>query len=116
MGFRNEGDWSNVNKEGQAFANPAPHQPSRRGGHPKERWLATARGRLGYPVDKWLFYVTGGAAWAKIDSAEWIITAPSATQNLAVRYSHRLDHWSRPRLRTKLWVVDPERIPLCPVQ
>src|SRR5262249_61184853 len=28
-----------------------------------ERWLATARGRLGYAVDKWMWYITGGAAW-----------------------------------------------------
>jgi opacity protein-like surface antigen len=45
------------------------------------RWLATARGRLGYAVDKWLLYVTGGAAWAKIDSAEFLVTnlIPTAT-------------------------------------
>ena len=36
----------------------------------KERWLATARGRIGYAVDKWLFTVSGGAAWVKIDSSE----------------------------------------------
>ena len=28
-----------------------------------ERWLATARGRLGWAADKWLWYVTGGASW-----------------------------------------------------
>jgi outer membrane immunogenic protein len=44
--------------------------------------MATARGRLGYAVDKWLFYVTGGAAWVKIDSAEWNITVPGPTANL----------------------------------
>src|SRR5205823_115264 len=42
----------------------------------KERWLSTARARVGYAVDKWLFYGTGGAAWMKIDSAEFIV--PSA--------------------------------------
>ena len=26
-----------------------------------ERWLATARGRLGYAADRWMWYVTGGA-------------------------------------------------------
>ena len=36
-----------------------------------ERWLATARGRLGYASDKWLLYVTGGAAWMNIRSVEW---------------------------------------------
>ena len=32
-----------------------------------ERWLATARGRVGYAADKWLWYVTGGAAWSGFD-------------------------------------------------
>jgi outer membrane immunogenic protein len=32
-----------------------------------ERWLATARARLGYAADKWLWYVTGGAAWSGFD-------------------------------------------------
>jgi len=32
-----------------------------------ERWLATARGRLGWAADKWLWYVTGGASWTGID-------------------------------------------------
>jgi outer membrane immunogenic protein len=29
-------------------------------------WFATARGRVGYAVDRTLFYVTGGGAWAKV--------------------------------------------------
>ena len=32
-----------------------------------ERWLATARGRLGYAADKWLWYVTGGVAYSGFD-------------------------------------------------
>jgi len=32
----------------------------------KERWFATARGRLGYAFDRWLPYVTGGAAFGDI--------------------------------------------------
>jgi outer membrane immunogenic protein len=27
------------------------------------RWFGTARGRVGYAADRWLFYVTGGGAW-----------------------------------------------------
>ena len=30
------------------------------------RWLASARGRLGYVWDRGLFYVTGGAAWENV--------------------------------------------------
>ena len=32
-----------------------------------ERWLMTARGRLGYASDKWLWYVTAGGAWTGVD-------------------------------------------------
>ena len=78
-----EGDWSAYNKEGQAFYvnGPAASTIALAGGgvtavpagaywSAKERWLATARGRIGYAVDKWLFSVSGGAAWVKIDSSE----------------------------------------------
>jgi outer membrane immunogenic protein len=34
-----------------------------------ERWLATARGRLGYGWDKWMVYVTGGGAWAGLEES-----------------------------------------------
>ena len=33
----------------------------------RQHWLATARGRLGYAVDKWLVYATGGVAFARYD-------------------------------------------------
>lgn len=32
------------------------------------KWFGTARGRFGWANDGWLFYVTGGAAWAGIDA------------------------------------------------
>jgi outer membrane immunogenic protein len=84
-----EGDWSLNNKEGQAFAVNGPSAfflpagnfiPAGAIWSAKERWYATARARLGYAVDKWLFFVTGGGAWMKIDSAEFFvpITAPFA--------------------------------------
>jgi outer membrane immunogenic protein len=34
----------------------------------KLKWLATARARFGWARDAWLWYVTGGAAWGKVDS------------------------------------------------
>jgi outer membrane immunogenic protein len=38
----------------------------------QERWLVTARGKLGWTVwDKTMVYVTGGGAWAKIDYSKW---------------------------------------------
>ena len=46
----------------------------------QERWLVTARGRLGWTIwDKTMVYVTGGAAWAKIDSSLWVIGNQIAT-------------------------------------
>lgn len=38
--------------------------------HEAERnidWMASVRGRFGYAADRWLVYVTGGAAWADIN-------------------------------------------------
>jgi outer membrane immunogenic protein len=71
-----EGDWSVTNKEGQRFENLNPNLwPA----STKERWLGTARLRLGYAVwDKWLWYVTGGGAYAKIDSTSWLNVNPTA--------------------------------------
>jgi outer membrane immunogenic protein len=81
IGF--EGDWSVTNKEGQSFINPI--TAAAIGAFPtdvfalQERWLGTARLRLGYAVtDKWLWYVTGGGAWAKIDASEWSLGAGGA--------------------------------------
>jgi outer membrane immunogenic protein len=81
--FGIEGDWSNVNKEGQVFDNFTFNIGGRVVTSPfdvnsaQERWVATARARVGYAVDKWLLYVTAGAAWARIRSSEWLITEPT---------------------------------------
>jgi outer membrane immunogenic protein len=67
--FGIEGDWSVTNKEGQRFEN---QNPTLWIASTKERWLGTARLRLGYAIwDKWLWYVTGGGAYAKIDATSW---------------------------------------------
>jgi len=34
----------------------------------KIKWLATLRGRLGWAQDCWLWYITGGVAWAEVES------------------------------------------------
>jgi outer membrane immunogenic protein len=33
----------------------------------EQDWIATARARLGYAADKWLWYVTGGVAYAGLE-------------------------------------------------
>jgi outer membrane immunogenic protein len=90
--FGVEGDGSATNKSGQIFpsvttvassAGPLTvNQTDIR--ELQERWLVTARGRLGLTNfwwfgDKTLLYVTGGAAWAKIDASRWHTVNPIAT-------------------------------------
>jgi outer membrane immunogenic protein len=82
-----EVDWSKTNKEGQVFP-VANQQAVQLFGNPndqwwlQERWLGTARLRLGYAVtDKWLWYVTGGGAWAKVDASETILGNPRPPEN-----------------------------------
>ena len=67
--FGIEADGGMSNKDGQSFDqlpfNPTfVHQTA-------ERWTTTVRGRLGYAVDKWLFFVTGGASWAGVEATDW---------------------------------------------
>jgi outer membrane immunogenic protein len=47
----------------------------------KETWLATARLRLGYAADKWLFYITGGGAWARFDVSNWCPVTPACFED-----------------------------------
>jgi outer membrane immunogenic protein len=60
-----EGDWSWTNKRSSAFLLPPFNVTTNL--DIKERWIATARGRAGFAYDRWLFYVTGGAAWARVE-------------------------------------------------
>jgi len=77
--FGLEGDGSATNKEGQAFETPlAPLSGVSQNwvSQTQERWLVTARARLGWTIwDKTMVYATGGAAWAKIDASEWVFAA-----------------------------------------
>src|SRR5215475_392590 len=85
IGF--EGDGSASNKEGQNFETGLVPFDARRANwisQTQERWLVTARGRLGLSGwgwfgDKSMLYVTGGGAWAKIDASEFLIGAQTAT-------------------------------------
>jgi outer membrane immunogenic protein len=86
--FGFEGDGSATNKSGQVFP-ASPFLLSTTGilaVNPnsvfelQERWLATARARLGWAIwDKTMVYVTGGAAWAKIDHSRWVLGNQIAT-------------------------------------
>ena len=83
-----EADGSATNKSGQQNAATGPNlaigpnvfQNPLNFWELQERWLVTARGRLGWTIwDKTMVYVTGGAAWAKIDSSLWVIGNQIAT-------------------------------------
>jgi outer membrane immunogenic protein len=68
-----EVDMDVANKSGQRFDlfNPVFWAKT------EESWLGTARARLGYTVtDKWLWYVTGGGAWARFQYSEWSSANP----------------------------------------
>jgi outer membrane immunogenic protein len=83
-----EGDWSVVNKSGQSQVGQGRPIALTTGAvvtlapgallftEAQERWYATARARVGYAVDKWLFFVSGGAAWTKVDSSIFQTNAP----------------------------------------
>jgi outer membrane immunogenic protein len=86
--FGFEGDGSATNKSGQHFPS-VPFVLTNTGiltvnpnsvTELQERWLVTARGRLGWAIwDKTMVYVTGGGAWAKIDHSRWILGAQTTT-------------------------------------
>src|SRR6202048_1411844 len=64
-----EGDGGPFDKQGQAN-DQLPFNPQFVN-QTNEHWIATLRGRLGYAVDKWLFYATGGVAWANVEETAW---------------------------------------------
>jgi len=45
----------------------------------KNTWLATARGRIGYAFDRWLPYLTGGAAFGNVKASNTNPAAPGAS-------------------------------------
>jgi len=62
VGLEGDGDWSGISGSTNNALCPGGCQTS-------NNWLATARGRLGYAADRWLPYVTGGAAFGDIKAA-----------------------------------------------
>jgi opacity protein-like surface antigen len=95
--FGIEGDGSATNKSGQAFG-IAPFNINRIH-ETQERWLATARGKLGL-TDFWWFgprtllYVTGGGAWAKVDNSNWLVTSPQSTGDITTQRRASFFMWT----------------------
>lgn len=59
FGVEGDGSWGTVKGNSIDLQNPTVFDTEL-----KERWLATARARVGYSWDRALVYVTGGGAWA----------------------------------------------------
>ena len=85
-----EGDGAVTNKDGQAFnLFPGTFFAGKANGlispirpfvsQTTERWIATARLRLGWAADKWLFFVTGGGAWSGVEVTVWEPVNPTVT-------------------------------------
>ena len=55
----------------------------------KNSWLATARGRLGYAFDRWLPYLTGGAAFGNVKASS---TNPVARKRIGVMFARKSRH------------------------
>jgi outer membrane immunogenic protein len=49
----------------------------------KSNWLATARGRAGIANGPWLFYATGGVAFANVQFSDTIFFPPTGSTNTA---------------------------------
>jgi outer membrane immunogenic protein len=62
LGVEGDGSWTNANGSSNLIA---PFITTTKL-DVRERWIATARGRVGYAFDRWLVYATGGGAWANI--------------------------------------------------
>jgi outer membrane immunogenic protein len=62
LGVEGDGSWTNAD----GSSNLLPPFLTTTTLDVRERWIATARGRVGYAFDRWLVYVTGGGAWANV--------------------------------------------------
>jgi outer membrane immunogenic protein len=62
LGVEGDGSWTNANGSSKLV----PPFITTTTLEARERWIATARGRVGYAFDRWLVYATGGGAWASI--------------------------------------------------
>ena len=62
LGLEGDGSWSNIRGSGTCLAGTITCGV-------KNDWLATARGRLGYAVDRFMPYITGGAAFGDIKTS-----------------------------------------------
>jgi outer membrane immunogenic protein len=77
IGVEGDGSWTQSDGQGNipvAVPTGVPGQfviPGFSRAQVTEHWVSTARLRLGYAWDKWMFFVTGGGAWAGVRVTEF---------------------------------------------
>jgi outer membrane immunogenic protein len=72
IGFEGDIDWANVKGTTNALCAT--------GCTSENTWLGTARGRLGYAFDRWMPYITGGAAFGDVQATHPGFPGASSTQ------------------------------------
>jgi outer membrane immunogenic protein len=72
FGLEGDMDWSSMR---DTFTNAACATGCRTSNH----WLSTVRGRLGYAMDRWMPYITGGAAIGDIRATQIGVASTSDT-------------------------------------
>ena len=84
-----EVDAAATNKDGQAFDLDPFFNPFFVS-QTTERWMATARLRLGWAADKWLFFITGGGAWSGVEVTVWNSVNPA----ISAHHKRTLAGWT----------------------
>jgi outer membrane immunogenic protein len=78
------GDWTWTSLEGNGFApNPIFVLSA------EENWFGTVRGKVGFAINRWWGYVTGGWAWSEWKMQEWITGAPGTR----IEDTQTIDGW-----------------------
>ena len=60
----------------------------------KTDWLATVRGRLGYVMNDWLLFATGGGAWTHGSSTRTITASTNGSTGQSASASSTSDGWT----------------------
>jgi outer membrane immunogenic protein len=80
LGVEGDAQWTGQRDTecGATFVPCQTGQPTAQIVSQKIDWLATARGRLGWAHDGYLFYATGGAAWGRVMETDSVIAGGAA--------------------------------------
>jgi outer membrane immunogenic protein len=76
LGVEGDAQWTNQDATNCAgpicVVNQVPETDARLVEH-RLKWFATVRGRVGWALEGWLFYVTGGGAWAGVREIDSVV-------------------------------------------